>query len=121
MRHRPREEGASKYGYSRIWKVLLDLLVLLTITRLEMRPGRWFGILSLPFLVLAWGFLAASGFQYLQGEPLRAFPIVYPAAAILFLFAFLHLVLIAVIGELVVWTGDYRQVENLVIREDGDG
>lgn len=51
VRHRPRVAGSSKYGLTRIFKVLLDLFTLQMLTRFRDRPGRWFGLLGSPFLV----------------------------------------------------------------------
>jgi len=47
--HHPRVAGASKYGISRVFKVLADLATLQMITRFRESPLRWFGILSAPF------------------------------------------------------------------------
>ncbi|HET6630824.1 MAG TPA: glycosyltransferase family 2 protein [Woeseiaceae bacterium] len=53
VRHHARRFGESKYGLSRTWKVLLDLLSVRTITGFAQRPLTWFGWLSLPFFLLA--------------------------------------------------------------------
>lgn len=53
VRHHPRRYGQSKYGLSRIYKVLLDLLVIKTVATFASRPMRWFALLSLPLLVLS--------------------------------------------------------------------
>ena len=48
VRHHPRRYGASKYGLSRIYKVLLDLLTVKTLMSFTSRPLLCFGILALP-------------------------------------------------------------------------
>lgn len=53
VRHHPRRFGESKYGLSRTYKVLLDLLSVKTIIGFAQRPLTWFGLLSLPFFLLA--------------------------------------------------------------------
>jgi glycosyltransferase involved in cell wall biosynthesis len=53
VRHHPRRYGQSKYGLSRIYKVLLDLLVIKTVATFASRPLRWFGLMALPLFVLA--------------------------------------------------------------------
>ncbi len=53
VRHHARQFGESKYGLSRTYKVLLDLLSVKTITGFAQRPLTWFGLLSFPFFVLA--------------------------------------------------------------------
>lgn len=51
--HHPRRFGESKYGLSRTYKVLLDLLSVKTIIGFAQRPLTWFGLLSLPFFLFA--------------------------------------------------------------------
>lgn len=53
VRHHARQFGESKYGLSRIYKVLLDLLAIKTITSFAQRPMVWFAILAAPFLVMS--------------------------------------------------------------------
>lgn len=47
VRHHPRRFGQSKYGFSRIYKVFVDLLSIRTILSFSRRPMVWFGSLSL--------------------------------------------------------------------------
>jgi glycosyltransferase involved in cell wall biosynthesis len=50
VHHRARVLGASKYGLTRIYKVLLDLITIRTVLSLASHPNRWFARLSaLPF------------------------------------------------------------------------
>lgn len=61
VKHRPREQGRSKYGLSRIPKGLLDLLTVCFITRFGQRPQHWLGMGALASLglgVLGMGYLA---------------------------------------------------------------
>ncbi len=53
VRHHARQFGESKYGLSRIYKVLLDLLTVKTIVGFAQRPLVWFGLLSLPFFLIS--------------------------------------------------------------------
>lgn len=53
VRHHARQFGESKYGLSRVYKVLLDLLVIKTIAGFSARPLAWFATLSMPFLLLS--------------------------------------------------------------------
>lgn len=58
VRHHARQFGDSKYGLSRTYKVLLDLLVIKTILSLKMHPVRWFGkIALLPLLAAMLSFI----------------------------------------------------------------
>jgi glycosyltransferase involved in cell wall biosynthesis len=45
--HRARERGQSKYGLSRVFRVLLDLLVAFFFLRYGARPGHFFGTIGL--------------------------------------------------------------------------
>jgi glycosyltransferase involved in cell wall biosynthesis len=49
--HHPRTRGVSKYGFSRIWKVFIDLFTLRLVLNFSERPMAWFG--GLGFLSLA--------------------------------------------------------------------
>src|ERR1700731_3441566 len=51
--HHPRRYGRSKYGMGRIFRVLLDLLIVYFIDRAFDRPIQFFGKLGLGFLVLS--------------------------------------------------------------------
>src|ERR1700731_439971 len=51
--HHPRRHGRSKYGMGRIFRVLLDLLIVYFIDRAFDRPIQFFGKLGLGFLVLS--------------------------------------------------------------------
>ena len=53
VRHHARKFGESKYGLSRVYKVLLDLLTIKTIATFSTRPLKWFAMLSAPFLFLS--------------------------------------------------------------------
>ena len=58
VEHRAREHGASKYGWSRIPKGLLDLLTVQFITRFGQRPQHWLGTAGM--VSLAAGFFAMT-------------------------------------------------------------
>ena len=54
VRHHARQFGESKYGLSRVYKVLLDLMTIKTVLSLGQHPVRWFVKLSvLPFFASA--------------------------------------------------------------------
>jgi hypothetical protein len=53
VRHHARRFGESKYGLSRIYKVLLDMLVIKTVTSFMTRPLRWFTLFALPAILVA--------------------------------------------------------------------
>lgn len=121
VNHRHRRHGTSKYGLSRTWKVLLDIATLVMITRFFNRPGHWFGLLSLPFLFSALLAFGGSVWQYLN--PVKAaattttVPIVLPGATVLLAFAFFHFILLAIVGELVVFLGDRHSSDAVQYRD----
>jgi glycosyltransferase involved in cell wall biosynthesis len=63
VRHHPRRFGRSKYGFSRIYKVFMDLLAIRTILSFSRHPLAWLGALAgLAGLVAGAALLAALGF-----------------------------------------------------------
>jgi glycosyltransferase involved in cell wall biosynthesis len=52
VRHHARKFGQSKYGLSRVYKVLLDLMVIKTVASFTARPLLWFTMLALPLLAV---------------------------------------------------------------------
>jgi glycosyltransferase involved in cell wall biosynthesis len=62
VRHKSRERGTSKYGISRTFRVIVDLLAVYFFLRFRARPGHFFGVLGLS--VLAAGVLVLT---YLLG------------------------------------------------------
>jgi len=107
VRHHARQFGESKYGISRVYKVLLDLLVIKTVATFTARPLQWFALLALPMLLLG-GFAIVYSLWALFG-PERNFPLpVAGTGAILWMGA-LILILGGILGELVYKLGDVRE------------
>jgi glycosyltransferase involved in cell wall biosynthesis len=107
VRHHARRFGQSKYGLSRVYKVLLDLMVIKTVTAFTSRPLLWFGLLALPLVLIGtlgfgWALLTvARG----SGEPLL--PVA--GSAVVFLFAAAMLLCAGAVGELIYKLGDLRE------------
>jgi glycosyltransferase involved in cell wall biosynthesis len=70
VRHHARQFGKSKYGLSRIYKVLLDLMVIKTVASFTSRPLLWFSLLSMPVLVTGLLIFCYAIAATLWGEPL---------------------------------------------------
>jgi len=76
VRHHPRRSGASKYGWDRFYKGLLDLLTVLFITKYTRRPLHLFGLIGLVsfgvgFTIDAWlAWLWAFRGESLSNRPL---------------------------------------------------
>lgn len=111
VRHHARRFGQSKYGLSRIYKVLLDLMVIKTIATFASRPLRWFAFLSLPLFVLA---LLSFVQTYLDllGEDGR-FSLPLAGAGVIFLASAMILLCSGALAELIYSRGDVRDREFL--------
>ncbi len=60
--HHPRQFGESKYGISRTFRVIIDLIIVFFFMRYNARPGHFFGMLGLGF-----GLLGGLILAYLLG------------------------------------------------------
>jgi len=106
VRHHARQFGKSKYGLSRVYKVLLDLMVIKTVTSFTSRPLLWFSLLCVPLtlvglLVLAGGLLTAVPAAGRLSLPLAG-------SGIIFLTAVVILMASGTLGELIYKLGDVR-------------
>ena len=101
--HHARQFGTSKYGLSRIYKVLLDLLSIKTIIGFAQRPLLWFGLLALPFMVASIVALIAAVAPLFT--PGGALVLPYAGTGVLFGALALFLIMGGAIGELVYATG----------------
>jgi len=106
VRHHPRQFGRSKYGISRTWRVFLDLFIVNMLTGFAGRPGLWFGALSIPPLALGTLSLLGLMISGISG-------VVLPSLAFLYFSLFGHFLVMAVLGEMVFATGDYRPERTL--------
>lgn len=61
VRHHARRFGKSKYGLGRIFRVVVDLVVIKMLIQFAAHPIRWFGMLSMPLFALSFA-LFAIGF-----------------------------------------------------------
>ena len=67
VNHRSRRYGKAKYGLSRTWKVLFDLISLKMLAYFQDKPMLWFALFGFLFGVLGFVLAAASVFVYFQG------------------------------------------------------
>jgi glycosyltransferase involved in cell wall biosynthesis len=106
VRHHARQFGRSKYGLSRIYKVLLDLMVIKTVTSFTSRPLLWFSLLCLPLtligiLTLTGGLIAAIPAGGRLSLPLTGSGIIFLTAAVILMAS-------GTLGELIYKLGDVR-------------
>ena len=111
VHHRARRFGQSKYGFSRIWKVALDLLAVRMLLGFTTRPAKWFAVMAVPFFFAMMLALAASVFVHFGVSTGEKYPLVFPSITILCAFAFAHLTILGIFSELVVRTGDFKETE----------
>jgi len=102
VRHHPRRFGKSKYGLSRTYKVLVDLLTLEVVTTFRMRPLLAFAIGMIPTLALAVLFGIVWIVAFTQFGPNKAEALVLPGAALLWLSVSIYLLMLGLIGEVAV-------------------
>jgi glycosyltransferase involved in cell wall biosynthesis len=108
-RHHARRFGKSKYGLSRVYKVLLDLLVIKTLASFASSPLLWFGLLAIPLMISG---LSLLGYVFVHTLVMGA-PISLPIAGcgVIFLTSAFMLVCSGALGELVYNLGDMRDHE----------
>ncbi len=107
VRHHARQFGQSKYGLSRIYKVLLDLMVIKTVASFTARPLLWFVMLATP-LALVGLLLLGYSLSYWTVQAHRM-PLPLAGSSLLFLYGAFILGLGGVIGEFVYELGDMRE------------
>jgi glycosyltransferase involved in cell wall biosynthesis len=106
VRHHARKYGTSKYGLSRIYKVLLDLLVIKTIISFAAHPLHWFSLLTLPAAAISLAALFTSIYELLA----RSSTFSVPIAGVGVLFGALTVILLlsGMLSELVYKTGNTK-------------
>jgi glycosyltransferase involved in cell wall biosynthesis len=111
VNHLPRQFGKSKYGLSRIYKVLVDLLTIKTILSFATRPLRLFASTGLFFLFLGVMtiFFSMEGIfsEHLQVDFMIA------SGGLLFLILSFFLIFIGLACELGTKTGEFKDLSNL--------
>jgi glycosyltransferase involved in cell wall biosynthesis len=75
VNHHPRRYGASKYGWDRLYKGLLDLITVLFITRYTRRPLHLFGAFGLLFLGAGFGINLYLAILWMRGATLSNRPL----------------------------------------------
>ena len=104
VRHHARQFGESKYGLSRIYKVLLDLLAIKTVTTFAQKPLLWFVLLATPFAALGISLGLAGLWPAMTAGADLSLPLV--GSAILLMALALFIFMAGALGELIYSTGD---------------
>lgn len=109
VRHHARQFGQSKYGLSRVYKVLLDLMVIKTVASFTARPMLWFFLLSIPFLMAGVAIVAYALWDGMGAA--QSFSLPLAGSGIIFLISAFILVCSGALGELTYFLGDIRDRE----------
>jgi glycosyltransferase involved in cell wall biosynthesis len=103
VHHRARERGSSKYGLSRTFRVILDLLAAFFFLRFHARPGHFFGSFGLVLGAIGSAMLIyLAGVKFLLGENIGQRPMLF--VAILMCVAALQFITTGVLAELLTRT-----------------
>jgi len=103
VNHRPRERGQSKYGISRTFRVLLDLLSVHFFMRYWTRPGHFFGSIGLGFGAVGGVILAyLSWVKFGLGENIGTRPLLL--VGVVLIIASLQFLTTGVVAELLTRT-----------------
>jgi glycosyltransferase involved in cell wall biosynthesis len=106
VRHHARQFGQSKYGLSRIYKVLLDLMVIKTVASFTARPLVWFSMLAMPLVMLGSFALSYALWAWSATDAGMSLPVA--GTGVLLLTSAFILVCGGVLGELIYRAGDVR-------------
>jgi len=107
--HHARQFGVSKYGISRAWKVLSDLFLIKLLTGFVTRPSLWFGLGALCALLVGVGGMLGGMIVGVGG-------ITFLTVAFLFCSLAGHLLVMGILGEVIVETGNYRPSKMIVVQ-----
>jgi glycosyltransferase involved in cell wall biosynthesis len=110
VNHRARKFGVSKYGISRVYKVIIDLLVIKTLLKFSVKPMHLFATGGMLSMVLGGSILivAVSG---LYGGGNVDFMLA--SGGLLFLILSFYLLLVGFLCELISKTGSFRPLAHL--------
>ena len=112
--HHARRFGHSKYGLSRVYKVLLDLMVIKTVASFTARPMLWYGLLSLPMLAAA---ALALGWTCFTLATQGRMSLSIAGTGVIFLTSTVMLLAAGAIGELIYKLGDLREHQFSVLTQ----
>jgi len=105
VRHHARQFGTSKYGISRVYKVLLDLMVIKTVASFTSRPLLWFALLATPCFLIAAGIFVYTGWSIYSKAVL---PFQIAGSGVVFMASSFILICAGALAELVYKFGDVR-------------
>jgi hypothetical protein len=117
VRHHARLHGQSKYGISRVLKVLADLLTIAMIRSFRDRPLVMFGLGAAAAFGLGLTFVAATTVAVLSFREVKANALVFPGAAVLWFGLSCYLLMLGLIGEAVLSGHTEEGKSGVLLRE----
>ncbi len=119
VRHHSRQHGRSKYGLSRVGKVLSDLLTIKMIRSFRERPLALFGPGALVAGLFGLFFVGAAAFSIATFSQAKANAFVLPAIGAVFLALSWYLLMLGLIAEVAVREGRTDNPELAPIAQQG--
>ncbi|MEJ2313168.1 MAG: glycosyltransferase family 2 protein [Gemmatimonadales bacterium] len=113
VRHRPRLYGDSKYGLSRVWKVLVDLMVIAMIRSFRERPLVLFAGWSIATAMLGIVSFGIAAIVYLSGGAPPENTLVWPGTGLVWMGLAVYLLMLGLIAEAAL-AGTRRQSSELL-------
>jgi glycosyltransferase involved in cell wall biosynthesis len=102
VRHHPRRFGKGKYGLSRVFKVVNDLLLVIMIRFFRERPLAMFAAGAAAAALCGLAFATAAGISMAFFRPDKANALVLPGAALLWFGLACYLFMLGLLGEVAV-------------------
>jgi len=112
--HHPRQYGASKYGWDRLYKGLLDLITVLFITRYTRRPLHLFGAFGLLFLGAGFGINLYLAILWMRGATLSNRPLLL--LGVLLMLLGIQVLTTGLLGEMITFK-NFRRPDSYSIKE----
>lgn len=107
VRHFPRRFGRSRYGWSRTFSGLFDLITLLMLGRYTHKPLHFFGVLGLGSFSIGMAILLVLSVGWLQGRWIGNRPLFL--VSIFFLLSGLQFVFFGLLAELLIYLSAQRE------------
>jgi glycosyltransferase involved in cell wall biosynthesis len=99
VNHRPRRHGTSKYGLSRTFRVVLDLITVKFLLSYSTRPLQMFGLIGVPLGVIGFAITAYLSYERLFGyESIANRPLLL--LGVLLIFTGIQLVTMGLLAEI---------------------
>jgi glycosyltransferase involved in cell wall biosynthesis len=108
--HHERKFGQSKYGFDRIFKVFSDIFSMNLIIRFSSTPLKGFCLLAMPFGIIS-AFFGLLGIMALLYNWTAGKALFFFISMALLAMAFIHLIGLGIIGELVLNTSDLKHTQ----------